>query len=217
MASGVYQIINKANGHKYVGSSVNIRDRWKLHRSHLRRQIHGNIYLQRAWNKYGGENFVFKVLILCDPENTLIYEQACLDGLKPEYNIATDAKAPTKGMKASDETKRKMSEARAGKNHPNYGKKMPEITKQKLLEANKGRPAWNKGMTGSVMTGKFGKDHPMYGYRFSEEQKQKFSEERKGENAYWYGKKRAPFSDEQRRKLSEAATKDWAKRRGEIT
>lgn len=214
--SGVYQIRNKVNDKKYIGSSVNVRDRWRLHLSHLQRQIHGNVYLQRAWNKYGVENFDFTVLIYCDPENTLIYEQACLEGLKPEYNIATDARAPTKGMKASDETRRKMSETHSGKNHPNYGKKMSDEFKKKNSTGHLGQVAWNKGMIGSAMSGRTGEEHPMYGFRFSEERKQKFSEDRKGENAYWYGKKRAPVSEETRRKLSEATTRVWAMRRGEL-
>jgi group I intron endonuclease len=52
---------------------------------------------------------------------------------------------PNYGKYHSDETKRKMSEARIGKykgkDHPNYGKKMSEDQKKKISEARKGRYA----------------------------------------------------------------------------
>jgi hypothetical protein len=53
MASGIYQIRNKANGHRYVGSSNNIQERWHKHISDLNRNKHHSRHLQNAWNKYG--------------------------------------------------------------------------------------------------------------------------------------------------------------------
>ena len=44
-----------------------------------------------------------------------------------------------KGKKLSDETKKKLSEANKGKQAWNKGKKMPEETKRKLREVNMGR------------------------------------------------------------------------------
>lgn len=68
--SGIYEIINKVNGHKYIGQSRNIYQRINEHKSLLKNQKH--LYkngeptlLQRAWNKYGEENFEFKILQLC--------------------------------------------------------------------------------------------------------------------------------------------------------
>lgn len=43
-----------------------------------------------------------------------------------------------KGRTLSEETRRRMSEARKGENHPNYGKSLPEETKRKQSEAKKG-------------------------------------------------------------------------------
>mgnify|MGYP000886959842 CR=1 FL=1 len=63
---GVYQIVNKLNGHKYIGSSINIWTRWGRHLSDLRKNKHDNNYLQNAWNKYGEDNFEFGVLLFCD-------------------------------------------------------------------------------------------------------------------------------------------------------
>jgi group I intron endonuclease len=67
MNSGIYQILNKINGKKYVGSSKDIRYRWnQSHRPQLRSGNHCNRHLQSAWNKYGEENFEFKKLESCD-------------------------------------------------------------------------------------------------------------------------------------------------------
>ena len=38
--SGVYQIVNELNGHRYIGSSKNIQHRILTHRSSLRRNNH---------------------------------------------------------------------------------------------------------------------------------------------------------------------------------
>jgi len=51
--SGVYQIRCKSNGKIYIGSAVNLRQRWDGHRRALRKQRHHNVHLQAAWNRYG--------------------------------------------------------------------------------------------------------------------------------------------------------------------
>lgn len=64
---GIYKIENKINGKKYIGQSVNIKERWYEHKYDLRHNIHDNYYLQNAWNKYGEENFVFNIVVECEP------------------------------------------------------------------------------------------------------------------------------------------------------
>lgn len=59
---GVYKIINKINGKVYIGSSKDISKRWCRHKADLRRNIHHSLHLQRAWNKYGEENFIFEII-----------------------------------------------------------------------------------------------------------------------------------------------------------
>lgn len=83
---GIYKITNNIDGKSYYGSSKNIRKRWLKHKNELNKNKHINILLQRAWNKYGEDNFIFSVVEECDVENLLIIEQKYLD-LNPEYNI----------------------------------------------------------------------------------------------------------------------------------
>lgn len=62
---GIYEIKNKTNGKIYIGLSESIYDRWRSHRNMLNRNCHFNIFLQRAWNKYGEENFEFNIVEKC--------------------------------------------------------------------------------------------------------------------------------------------------------
>lgn len=180
---GVYVIENTTNGHRYVGSSNDIKKRRSKHKRMLRNGKHHSQYLQRAWNKYGEESFIFTPLILCDEENLFLYEQMCIDALRSEYNVAICAEAPMLGRECSEETKRKMSKAQSGENHHNFGKHHSEETKRKISEALMGQQSPNKG-----------KHH-------SEEAKRKMSEAKSGKNNYWFGKH---HSEETKQKTSEA-------------
>lgn len=60
---GIYRIICLVNQRVYIGSTqVSFKARFKKHKQRLRNNYHENEYLQRAWNKYGEENFRFEVL-----------------------------------------------------------------------------------------------------------------------------------------------------------
>lgn len=60
--SGVYEITNLINNKIYIGSSINIKKRWKDHILLLKNQKHINVHLLNAWNKYGEENFSFSII-----------------------------------------------------------------------------------------------------------------------------------------------------------
>lgn len=59
---GVYFIRNKINNKFYVGHSIDISKRFLAHKSYLNRGLHHSTYLQRAWDKYGAENFEFGII-----------------------------------------------------------------------------------------------------------------------------------------------------------
>lgn len=88
---GVYKITNTANDKIYVGSSKDVHKRWKQHRDALNEDKHGNIHLQYAWNKYGGQHFKFEIIEECKPEIQFEREQFYLNELNPfddnGYNI----------------------------------------------------------------------------------------------------------------------------------
>lgn len=100
---GIYTIENTITLDCYIGSSINLRQRENRHFKDLREGKHHSIILQRAVNKYGIENFEFKVLEFCSNEELLSKEQKYMDSMSPLYNICSTAGSPL-GVKHSPET-----------------------------------------------------------------------------------------------------------------
>jgi group I intron endonuclease len=82
--SGVYMIKNIVNGYIYIGSAIDIRQRWALHKYSLRRNTSMKI-LQEAWNQYGEQNFEFFIIQQTINDETIIgeTEQYYIDMLEP--------------------------------------------------------------------------------------------------------------------------------------
>jgi group I intron endonuclease len=96
MTCGIYRVVNRINGKYYLGSSENIKKRWKAHRCDLRHNRHHSIHLQRAWNKYGEESFVFEIVEEVNKNILLEKEQYHLDtytpwNIKVGYNMSKSA------------------------------------------------------------------------------------------------------------------------------
>lgn len=134
-SSGIYEIRNIVNGKRYVGSAVNFRNRFRSHLNSLKRATHHSVLLQRSFEKYGADSFVFVPLFECQKEHLLECEQMVIDAANPEYNICRVAGSGL-GMKHSEETKarmrgRKMSEESKAKMR---GRKLSDETKAKMSE-----------------------------------------------------------------------------------
>lgn len=143
----VYKITNMKNGKLYIGSSVNCRRRINDHISALKNQRHSNSYLQRSWNKYGENMFVFELVEkVLDSEELRETEQKWMDyyeSFKSEfgYNINPNASSSL-GRPCSEETKRKISEAnkgRVGELSHMWGTERSPETKRKIGEKHKGK------------------------------------------------------------------------------
>jgi group I intron endonuclease len=130
MKSGIYRIRNLINNKIYIGSSKDLEDRWNDHKRDLNYNTHHCDHLQNAWNKYGEKNFVFEIINECSPikELLLFREQCWLDTIRVEYfdgtigdinhNLAYNTckiAGSSAGTKASEETRKKQSEAKKGK------------------------------------------------------------------------------------------------------
>lgn len=118
---GIYQICNKFNDQRYIGQSVSIADRWVRHCYHLNKGVHRNLHLQRAWDKYGKDQFVFEILKECDPESLDVIEEQYANLFQSKlYNMIDDFtsrmgdKNPFFGRKHSDNTKVQMSLVKKG-------------------------------------------------------------------------------------------------------
>lgn len=113
---GIYRIDNTLNGKFYIGSAINLSNRFSCHKKDLNKNQHHNTHLQTAWNKYGKEAFTFNVVEVVEaPEMLFDREQHYLDILRPYdkgvgYNKSVSSRTAL-GNKMSDETKKKQSEA----------------------------------------------------------------------------------------------------------
>jgi group I intron endonuclease len=167
--SGIYCIENLINHKKYIGQSNNIEYRWKQHKYELNRGCHDNDYLQKAWNKYGCDNFNFYIIELCDIEmlNELeVYYIDFYDTLNRDngYNLTSGGGAnkyyskevcekisrALVGHEVSLETRIKLSEHHAdvsGENHPMFGRKHSDEAIEKMRQAGIGRPSSRKILT----------------------------------------------------------------------
>jgi len=216
--SGVYEIRNIVNGHRYIGSSVNIYKRWREHEKSLLNNKHHSIYLQRAYNLYGKESMSFSIIEECCSDNLIKIEQFYMDTSHPEYNIYPIA-GSSLGVKQSDETKRKVSAAGKGRvfteehkqkiSLSNKGKIVSEQTRKKIGEKSKGRFFSKASREKMSMSGKM-REHKK-GYTLSKERKLEISASLIG-NKYCVG--RIPWNkgiigkqvllEETKRKMSEA-------------
>jgi group I intron endonuclease len=70
----VYGIRCVENDKYYVGSSTKVKARISTHKRSLRNGVHHSRKLQRAWDKYGEENFVFEIFE-SDVEQSLLQER----------------------------------------------------------------------------------------------------------------------------------------------
>lgn len=63
-SKGVYSITNTITNQKYIGSvpKATFKKRFKQHFNCLKNGTHENTHLQRSYDKYGSQNFVFEIL-----------------------------------------------------------------------------------------------------------------------------------------------------------
>ena len=85
--SGVYQIINTITGDCYIGSSVNLYRREKEHFRESFWKNEPNKQLYKDMKQYGKNNFLFKPILLCNPEELKKYEQIAIEKYNPKYNV----------------------------------------------------------------------------------------------------------------------------------
>lgn len=179
---GIYGIRNKVNNNLYIGKTGNnFGDRRDCHIAALRGGYGVNAHLQRAWNKYGEENFEFEVLQECNKKDDLnALEQEYIRMCKALgccYNIADGGEGGGMlGAHLSADAKRKIGE----KNRANMlGRKASEETRAKMSASQKARFA---KMTDDELA-EYGKTMSIVasGYTWSDEAKKRFAEKQQTE------------------------------------
>lgn len=130
MNIGIYKITNIINNKIYIGSSVNIKRRKKYHLAELKNNKHGNIHLQRAFNKYGENVFKFDTIEYCTKDNLRKKEQCYINKLNPEYNILKIV-GSSYGRTINEELRQKLRDNMINNKYA-LGYKHTEETKEKL-------------------------------------------------------------------------------------
>lgn len=196
--SGIYKIVNTKNGKMYIGSSKNIKRRWGIHKSSLKNNRHHSVYLQRAWHKYGKENFVYEVIKeMSNASETELFneETNCITTLKPDYNVGCVGggdnltnhpnreliiKKITQSIHAKNARMTEQDKlekwSRPGEKNPNWkGGLSVKYCKDCGIEINYGNLR-------CMACSKIGSQNPFYGKTHSKESRIKLSKSRKGKN-----------------------------------
>lgn len=160
----IYKIINQVNDKFYVGSTTNTRERFRTHRNRLRKNRHHSKHLQAAWNKYGEDKFLFKVIetipegqSLQEAENKWLAEHVGKDYC---YNKSRYSDTPMRGIAKEDHPSFGLSKSQQQReaisaslkefyaqditNHPRFGKTHTEETKELIRQKKLANPtrAW---------------------------------------------------------------------------
>lgn len=147
----IYMILSEYKPFRcYIGSSIDIKDRWSAHRRGLIQNKHHSRKLQRHYNKYGINDLVFIILeewVYNNEKEIIAKEQFYIDLLKPYFNMCPIAgsvknRKLTKAQRAklnkkpvSKETREKQRNAKLGKKRNPHS---PE-TIEKIRRGNQGK------------------------------------------------------------------------------
>ena len=95
MTTGIYNIVLRETGHRYIGGAKNCKARLRFHRQRLEAGRSHNKVLQFAWDVFGPDAFDFVVVETCTEEELDAVELRHLRGANgPLFNILRDARRP---------------------------------------------------------------------------------------------------------------------------
>ena len=88
--SGVYEILNKENGKRYIGKARDLKVRKQHHESDIYNYKHKSEIMQMDFSASDcfnfDELFEFNIILYCRPSELTFYENILINSLKPEYN-----------------------------------------------------------------------------------------------------------------------------------
>ena len=142
--TGIYKITNKINGKCYIGESVDIEARWKMHQTRYNRE-NKEYYkiLYAAFRKYGIENFSFEIIEECEPSMLFLRETYWIsyyDSQKKGYNKTPGGNTVGETNIGESHANHKLSEADVVDIRTRYGKRerkksVYEIYKNKISKS----------------------------------------------------------------------------------
>lgn len=168
----IYETINLITGKKYIGQKVNsifLKEKY----------LGSGIYLKRAVNKYGKENFKVRLIEECNSQEELnnkeIYWINYYNAIESSnyYNIGAGGLGWNNSLNKINRTSIWL-----GRHHT-------EESKKKMSESHKGKP-WTRAQREALLPTRQGKNNPMYGTHriLSEETKKKISKSNTGKRIW---------------------------------
>jgi group I intron endonuclease len=146
---GVYRIHFIGIDKSYIGLTKGFKGRRSQHLRMLIHNKHFNIHLQRAFNKYGKDNFIIELIEECDKKDLSEKEKYYIkmyNSFKNGYNLTTGGE----DCNLSEDVKKRISEKHKGKivkpetreklRIINLGKKYSEESKKKHSDFFKQNP-----------------------------------------------------------------------------
>jgi group I intron endonuclease len=181
-SSGIYKITNTITGDCYIGQAKDVGARIQTHKNLLKSNKHvyknGDLtILQKAWNKYGEDNFKFEILEFCTAEELNDKETYWIAAYKcnrRKYGSGYNLNDGGAGQHVG-------SMSNKGKIMVNNGEKQIFIDPLELESFE--QKGYVKGMlpinidkinNGRVIL--YGKDNPNYGRKWSKETRQKIEQ-----------------------------------------
>ena len=84
--SGIYKITNTATKDFYIGSSKDVKQRWRNHKKPSVWNRYKNSPMYQDMQKYGVDKFEMQILAEVEPDSLKEAEQKFIETLKPTYN-----------------------------------------------------------------------------------------------------------------------------------
>lgn len=150
---GIYRIYFIGSNKSYIGLTNGFKGRKGQHLRMLKDNKHFNIHLQRAFSKYGQDNFRIELIEECNKSELSEKEKYYIkfyDSFENGFNLTTGGEH----FNLSQEVKKRISEKHKGKiikeetirklRQINLGKKHSKETKDKISIANKSRLITNE-------------------------------------------------------------------------
>lgn len=223
MKGYIYKILNKENNKFYIGSTIEPKKRQKRHFDDLKNKRHHCLFLQRAYDKYGGNNFEFlpKEVNVANEKELRVLEERYIGYCWNSGKLYNTSKKGSGGdlisyhpnnkeirelqsrikkdryTKMSDEEKKQYSEKMSGEGNPNYGNYWSYEMRKKMSDY------WKKYYSEHENALKGKTYEEIYGKEKAKELKEKISERSKlrtNEKNSFYGKHHSLESKEKMRK-----------------
>lgn len=178
---GEYFYIGKGKGKRIFKHFCKSEKKINLHKWNIIQKILKNGYKREE---------IIKILMICDSEEyvkemeiKLIAKIGRINTKTGSLTNLTDGGEGLSGLKFSEESKRKMSNAKKGKPSLNRGIKWPEEMKRKISETLKGKSYISIETRKKMAENQMGEKNQFYGKKHSKESIKKMSESHMGNTA----------------------------------